>query len=67
FGTGGGKRLAEETGLPFLGSIPLAPAFVVQGDLGKPMMTTTFEDVKRPLMAIVQAIINPTNRHKNKA
>lgn len=36
FKEGGGKRLAEKYGIPFLGSIPLDPAIGEAGDSGKP-------------------------------
>ena len=39
FKKGGGKDLAEKYGLNFLGQIPLDPATVVAGDLGKPVVT----------------------------
>jgi ATP-binding protein involved in chromosome partitioning len=35
FSTGGGKRMAEELGIPFLGSIPIDPKFVTDSDRGK--------------------------------
>ncbi|BCS86958.1 iron-sulfur cluster carrier protein [Pseudodesulfovibrio sediminis] len=38
FKKGGGKELAEKYGLQFLGAIPLDPATVVAGDLGKPVV-----------------------------
>ncbi|MBG0789232.1 MAG: Mrp/NBP35 family ATP-binding protein [Desulfovibrionaceae bacterium] len=38
FKKGGGKALAEKYGLAFLGAIPLDPATVVAGDLGKPVV-----------------------------
>jgi Mrp family chromosome partitioning ATPase len=38
FKKGGGKDLAEKYGLEFLGAIPLDPATVVAGDLGKPVV-----------------------------
>ena len=34
----GGKKLAEELGLVFLGSIPLEPEVVLQGDEGEPSL-----------------------------
>ena len=37
FGTGGGKRLAERTGLPFLGEVPLHPSVRQGGDEGRPI------------------------------
>ena len=35
FKTGGGRRAAEEMGVPFLGSVPFAPPMVDAGDAGK--------------------------------
>lgn len=37
FGQGGGKTLAEELNMPFLGEIPLDPAVRVGGDMGNPV------------------------------
>lgn len=36
FSTGGGKRAAEDLGVPFLGAIPLDPEMVKAGDEGRP-------------------------------
>jgi len=36
FKSGGGKQLADDMGIPFLGSIPLDPAMVSAGDDGRP-------------------------------
>jgi len=36
FGKGGGKKAAENLGVPYLGSIPLDPAMVKAGDEGRP-------------------------------
>lgn len=38
FKKGGGQELAERHGLLFLGAVPLDPASVVAGDLGKPVV-----------------------------
>ena len=38
FGAGGGRRTAEELGVPLLGSIPLDPAIVTGGDSGNPVV-----------------------------
>lgn len=38
FGTGGGERLAAETGVPFLGQIPLDPTVRASGDDGEPVV-----------------------------
>lgn len=37
FGAGGGKDMAEELSVPFLGSIPLDGAVVISGDAGTPI------------------------------
>jgi ATP-binding protein involved in chromosome partitioning len=39
FGSGGGERLAEELGVPLLGSIPLDPRVREAGDAGEPLVT----------------------------
>ncbi len=38
FRHGGGRRVAEQLGLPFLGEIPIDPEIVVGGDQGKPIV-----------------------------
>ena len=38
FRSGGGKKMAEETGVPFLGSIPIDPNVVVDSDKGLPFV-----------------------------
>ena len=38
FGEGGGKRLAEQAGVPFLGGIPMDPQVRVGGDGGVPIV-----------------------------
>ena len=37
FGTGGGRRLAEELGVPLVGTIPLHPDLASGGDAGEPV------------------------------
>ena len=41
FGEGGGKRTAEEIGVPFLGEIPIDPRIVEGGDAGRPIVVDT--------------------------
>ncbi|MGI8598737.1 MAG: iron-sulfur cluster carrier protein ApbC [Chitinophagaceae bacterium] len=43
FGKGGGKRLAEEYDLPFLGQIPLVQSIREGGDIGIPVMISDDE------------------------
>ncbi len=38
FGEGGGKRIAEELGVPFLGEVPIDPRVVEGGDAGRPIL-----------------------------
>jgi ATP-binding protein involved in chromosome partitioning len=38
FRSGGGKKMAEETGVPFLGSIPIDPKVGVDSDKGSPFV-----------------------------
>ncbi len=38
FGAEGGRAMAEEMGVPYLGSIPIEPEIVVSGDSGTPMV-----------------------------
>ncbi len=38
FQSGGGKKMAEETGIPFLGSIPIDPTIGVDSDKGTPFL-----------------------------
>jgi ATP-binding protein involved in chromosome partitioning len=57
FGAGGGERLADELGVPLLGSVPLDPALREAGDAGIPFVerdpgSTTAEAI----VAIAEAI-----------
>jgi ATP-binding protein involved in chromosome partitioning len=38
FQSGGGKKMAQETGVPFLGSIPIDPTVGVDSDKGRPFV-----------------------------
>jgi ATP-binding protein involved in chromosome partitioning len=38
FGSGGGRRLAEELDVPFLGSVPLQPGIAQEADRGRPVL-----------------------------
>lgn len=40
FGTGGGKRLADELGVPLLGEVPLYPPVLEGGDTGRPIVVS---------------------------
>jgi Mrp family chromosome partitioning ATPase len=38
FGAGGGRAMAEEMGVPFLGAVPMEPAVMASGEAGKPVV-----------------------------
>jgi len=50
FGTGGGERLARESGVPFIGAIPMDPSVRSGGDNGKPVT------VAHPESAVARAL-----------
>jgi ATP-binding protein involved in chromosome partitioning len=41
FSSGGGERLAEEIGVPLLGSVPLQPRLAEQADAGQPVLVAS--------------------------
>lgn len=41
FGTGGGERLAQATGVPFIGAVPMDPTVRQGGDAGKPIVISS--------------------------
>ena len=53
FGTGGGERMASQSGVPFLGKIPIDPLVVASGELGQPLVE---ESPGSPASAAYQAI-----------
>lgn len=57
FSTGGGKRMAEELGITFLGSIPIDPYFVTQSDSGKSLMETDSGTAQNVLSPIIDKIL----------
>lgn len=50
FGSGGGERLAKESGVPFIGAIPMDPAVREGGDKGVPVT------ISQPESAVAQAL-----------
>ena len=53
FGTGGGERLAAESGVPFIGSIPMDPAVREGGDIGVPV---TISQPDSPVFLALNAV-----------
>ena len=46
FGKGGGKKISEDFGLPFIGEVPLHPGIRESSDLGKPTVISEPESVQ---------------------
>lgn len=58
FGAGGGERIAGEAGLSFLGRIPIDPATVEAGDLGRPNLSAGQDDAaKKAFHGVVASIV----------
>ncbi|SDK33545.1 Chromosome partitioning ATPase, Mrp family, contains Fe-S cluster [Maridesulfovibrio ferrireducens] len=59
FNTGGGEALAKETGVKFLGRIPLDPEVGRSGDEGYPIVRVDHEGITgKALNAIIKPILN---------
>lgn len=57
FGRGGGEKLAEETGIPCLGSLPIDAAVREAGDSGVPVVISQPDSpVARALVALAEAV-----------
>jgi ATP-binding protein involved in chromosome partitioning len=57
FGRGGGQKLADELGVPLLGTVPLDRALREAGDAGAPVVETDPEaESSRALFALAEAI-----------
>jgi ATP-binding protein involved in chromosome partitioning len=57
FGKGGGKKLAEEYGIPFLGQIPLVQSICEGGDQGIPAMVAKDEVSKAAFLEFAGAAV----------
>lgn len=67
FKSGGGKKAAEELGIPFLGSVPIDPSIVVGGDSGKPFLLEHPDSpATKAFETIVENIIMEVSKHKLK-
>ena len=68
FGKEGGKRLAEEYDLPFLGQIPLVQSIREGGDIGVPIMMADDPITKEAFMefaGVVARSVSMRNAHMN--
>ena len=58
FKHGGGRRTAEQLGVPFLGEIPLDPKVTIGGDAGQPIVAG------EPKSAVTEAYLSHRRRHR---
>ena len=58
FGSGGGQRLADEIGVPLLGTIPLDPAVAAGGDSGRPPSLGGSGPVVEAFAALAERIVH---------
>jgi len=54
FSRGGGKKAAEDLGVPYLGAIPLDPKMVTAGDEGRPFI---LQNAESPTRKAVDAVM----------
>ncbi len=65
FKRGGGAKLAEELGVPFLGRIPVDPRVVTTGDAGKPLIATyPNSQTAEAFEKLVRNVINVTQQFR---
>ena len=57
FGSGGGRRLADEIGAPLLASVPLEPAVALGGDRGEPAALDESTEAGKAFAGLVEAIL----------
>jgi predicted Fe-Mo cluster-binding NifX family protein/predicted RNA-binding Zn-ribbon protein involved in translation (DUF1610 family) len=63
FGENGGRAMAEEMDVPYLGSIPIEPEIVVSGDSGTPMVQAKpHSETAKAFGRIVRTLLEPEFR-----
>jgi Mrp family chromosome partitioning ATPase/predicted Fe-Mo cluster-binding NifX family protein len=63
FGADGGRAMAEEMGVPYLGAIPIEPEVVVSGDSGTPMVQARpHSETAKAFGRIVRTLLEPELR-----
>jgi ATP-binding protein involved in chromosome partitioning len=63
FGADGGRRMAQEMGVPYLGAIPIEPEIVVSGDHGTPMVQARpHSETAKAFGRIVRTLLEPELR-----
>lgn len=67
FGKGGGERLALESGVPFLGNIPLHATISEAGDLGKSLFENENQPSAKAFLELGQQFIRHLNMLKDQS
>jgi ATP-binding protein involved in chromosome partitioning len=63
FGSGGGKKLASEIGVPLLGEIPIAPEVSACGDAGEPIVRKLPEHlVSKAYVTLANTVLNELSK-----
>ena len=62
FGREGGKRLADELGVPLLGQIPLVQGICESGDAGQPVALDTNTLTGRAFLQLAAAVVRQVDR-----
>ena len=57
FGSGGGQRLADQIGVPLLGTVPIDPAVARGGDTGQPASLATGGPAVEAFTALAERIV----------
>ena len=57
FGAGGGLRLAEQIGVPLLGTIPIDPEVAAGGDSGRPVAVAGTGPVAEAFAALADRVV----------
>jgi len=58
FKTGGGERMAQDMGVPFLGRIPIDPAVDEASDAGRPFVKETQTQIAKAFQRIVAPVLS---------
>ncbi|MBN2489627.1 MAG: Mrp/NBP35 family ATP-binding protein [Planctomycetes bacterium] len=67
FRRGGGKRIATQLGVPWLGSVPLDPAVVVAGDEGEPIVVRDpASSGARAFLAVARTVAARLHEHNRR-
>ncbi len=66
FGAGGGRAMAEEMGVRYLGGIPIDPEVVLSGDAGAPIVRAhPHSEAAKSFGRIVRALLEPEIRSRD--